>query len=115
MSEWQRLRGYAGERRIFRFEKPGDELNGVWQGARRGKFATNGVVASGGRRNVFNLSTELQALQELDVGSEVRIIFKGWRKTDSGRKRKEFEIYRRRLLSRCRQRAGTDVASRFRR
>ena len=94
MSEWQRFGGYAGERRIFRFKEPGDELIGLWQGARKGKFATNGVVAAGGRRHSFNLSTELQALQELDVGSEVRIVFKGWRNTDSGRKRKEFEIYR---------------------
>ena len=95
MSAWKPFSGNSAPKNIYSFKKPGDELEGLWQGARRGKFATNGVVASGGRRNVFNLSTELQALQELDIGSEVRIIFKGWRKTDSGRKRKEFEIYRR--------------------
>ena len=93
MKEWQQFHGHAGPKHMFRFSTPGDELAGSWQGTRRAKFWVNGVVASRGRQFVFNLAVGLRSLEELDKGTEVRIVFKGWDRADSGRKRKVYEIY----------------------
>ena len=52
-------------------------------------------MISDGTRYEFSLTAALRELTALDRGTEVRLVFRGWTRTDTGRKYKEFELYTR--------------------
>ncbi len=89
---WRRLNGRS-EGTFFKFTDEGDELTGKWQGMSEGKGrfgGMNGTIANSEGVHVFGISAGLRDLDEVDEGSEVRLVYKGY---PEGKRYKAFDIY----------------------
>jgi len=80
---------------FFKFDKPGDKLEGFWIGARPGKYDNRlgRVSTDDGKVIAFSLTVALRELELLPTGTEVRIVFSGWEQTKGGFSLKPFQRF----------------------
>jgi hypothetical protein len=90
LKRWRRI----GEGRFHKWETPGDELEGLWQGAHDGRFGLLGTLETADGLFTFPLPTALRdRLQRVRQGAEVLIRYTGLQTSKAGRLFKAFEVF----------------------
>ncbi|MEM2591591.1 MAG: hypothetical protein QXI60_03300 [Thermofilaceae archaeon] len=95
--EWEEV-----ETGLARFEKEGDEVAGTILHFEETTIAGRPVrrvvlTNSSGRLTTVLLTTQLERLlTNCKAGDEIRIVYQGWGKTTTGRRFKQFKVYRKR-------------------
>ena len=92
-TKWARVTRSYDE--FFKFEQPGDGLEGVWLGVIQGKYATGlgRVRTDDGLVIAFSLIAALQELEGIPTDTEVKIVFTGSEPTKAGFDLERFEPY----------------------
>src|SRR3990172_491387 len=85
----------GGEGEFFKWETPGQTVEGLWKGQRDGKFGALGIMETKEGPVVFPIHTALVYLVERLVdGDEVRIVYNGKVvNPKSGREYKAFDLF----------------------
>ena len=78
---------------FFKFETPGQELEGYWRGTRDGKYGKNGSVETSDGIKVFSLNTAIQEMASLPNGIKVKLVYKGKVGGKNGQEYKSFEVF----------------------
>ena len=84
--------------KFFKFDEEGKTLEGKWGGARPGKpfkgqpTMNGSIIDEEGERHVFGLTAALADMEYIPVGTQVRVVFTGWDKTQDGTRYKGFDI-----------------------
>jgi len=93
MSSLKRWR-QVGQGEFHKWETPGEELEGTWQGPRDGRFGPLGTLETPEGRITFPLHAALlKRLQQVRPGAEVLIRYTGRQTSRAGRLFKAFEVY----------------------
>ena len=93
MSSLKRWR-QVGQGQFHKWETPGEELEGTWQGQHDGLFGPVGTIETADSRITFPLHTALlERLKLVRDGAEVLIRYTGKQTSKSGRIFKGFEVY----------------------
>ncbi len=84
----------VGERPVsyHKFEEPGDVIEGIWRGTSTGKYGLNGRLDVDGSDVLFTLSAGLRDLEQVELGTRVRITFQRWALSKSGNRFRLFRI-----------------------
>jgi hypothetical protein len=80
---------------FFKWDTPGQSLEGLWQGQREGKFGQLGTISTASGNVTFPLHTALEMLLDgMPDGTLVRIVFTGKQmNARSGREFKAFDVF----------------------
>jgi hypothetical protein len=90
LKRWRQI----GQGQFHKWDTPGDELQGVWQGAHDGRYGPLGTVETPGGLVAFPLHTALiERLKRVHEGAEVLIRYTGRQTSKAGRVFKAFEVY----------------------
>ena len=90
LKRWRQI----GQGEIHRWETPGDELEGVWQGPHDGRYGPLGTLETREGLITFPLHTALmERLKRVREGAEVLIRYTGRQTSKAGRVFKAFEVY----------------------
>jgi hypothetical protein len=90
LKRWRRI----GRGQFHKWETPGDELEGIWQGPHDGRYGPLGMVATPEGLVTFPLHTALlERLKRVREGADVLIRYTGRQTSKSGRVFKAFEVY----------------------
>ena len=90
LKRWRQI----GQGEFHRWETPGDELEGVWQGAHDGRYGPLGTLETQAGLMTFPLHTALmERLKRVREGAEVLIRYTGRQTSKAGRVFKAFEVY----------------------
>jgi len=93
MSSLKRWR-QVGQGQFHKWETPGDELEGTWQGSHDGRFGPLGTLEAGGGLISFPLHAALlDRLRHVRVGAEVLVRYTGPQTSKAGRLFKAFEVF----------------------
>lgn len=85
---WRQLGGGS----FFKFEDPGQVLEGIWRGTKAGRYGDNGVVEVFGDNKMFTLNTALKDLMRVKPGCDVRIEYLGKQTAKNGNEFKAFSV-----------------------
>lgn len=76
---------------IFKFHEVGQSLEGKWEGVSEGKFGEFGQIEG----TKFPMHAVLaKALEDLEEGTLIKIVYKGMKKSKIGREYKNFDIFK---------------------
>lgn len=81
---------------MFKFEEPGQSLEGKWAGSkpsRKYDSRLGQIVKEGGEKIVFGLSASLRDLDDLPLGTPVKVVYNGKEKTKQGVEFKAFDVF----------------------
>ncbi len=93
MSSLKRWR-QVGQGQFKKWETPGQELEGRWQGVHEGRFGPLGTLETDGGSLTFPLPVELrERLAKVSTGALVRLRYIGLQTSDAGRTFKGFEVF----------------------
>jgi len=90
LKRWRQI----GQGQFHKWETPGDELEGVWQGPHDGRYGPLGTVETRNGLVTFPLHTALiERLKRVREGAEVLIRYTGRQTSKAGRVFKAFDVY----------------------
>ena len=90
LKRWRQI----GQGQFHKWETPGDELEGVWQGAHDGRYGPLGTLETPAGVVTFPLHTALfDRLKRVREGGDVLIRYTGKQASKAGRVFKHFEVY----------------------
>jgi hypothetical protein len=90
LKRWRQI----GQGQFHKWETPGDELQGRWQGPHDGRYGPLGTLETPEGFVTFPLHTALiERLNRVREGTEVLIRYTGRRTSKAGRVFKAFEVY----------------------
>jgi len=90
LKRWRQI----GQGQFHKWETPGDELEGAWQGSHEGRYGLLGTVETTAGLLTFPLHAALvQRLQHLRIGADVLIRYTGPQTSKAGRLFKGFEVF----------------------
>ena len=90
LKRWRQI----GQGQFHKWETPGDELEGVWQGPHDGRYGPLGTVETRDGLVTFPLHTALiERLKRVREGAEVLIRYTGRQTSKAGRVFKAFDVY----------------------
>jgi len=92
MSSQKRWKQLSGGQ-FFKFQSPGDSLEGIWRGTQTGKFGDNGVVEANGATHLFSMNTALKDLLRVKPGTEIRIEYLGKQTSKAGNEFKAYSVF----------------------
>jgi hypothetical protein len=93
MSSLKRWR-QVGQGQFHKWESPGEELEGVWQGPHDGQYGPLGTLETRGGRLTFPLHAALlERLKLVREGANVLIRYTGKQTSKAGRVFKGFEVF----------------------
>ena len=92
MSSAKRLKQLGGGQ-FYKFDTPGQKLEGVWQGTQAGKFGENGTVEVNGQPLMFSLNAALKDLIRVKPGTSVLIEYRGKQTAKNGNEFKAFNVF----------------------
>jgi len=93
MSSLKRWR-QVGQGQFQKWEAPGQELEGTWQGIHDGRFGPLGTVDTGEGRLAFPLPVALRdRLGQVRHGALVLVRYTGLQTSNAGRTFKGFEVF----------------------
>ena len=89
LKRWRQI----GQGQFHKWETPGDELEGTWQGSREGRFGPLGTLETSDGLVTFPLHAALlERLRYVRVGAEVLVRYTGRQTSKAGRIFKGFEV-----------------------
>jgi hypothetical protein len=90
LKRWRQI----GQGRFHKWDSPGDELEGTWQGSHEGRFGPLGMVEATEGLVSFPLHAALlQRLRHVRIGAEVLLRYTGPQTSKAGRLFKGFEVF----------------------
>jgi hypothetical protein len=90
LKRWRQI----GQGQFHKWETPGDELEGMWQGPHDGRYGPLGTVETREGLVTFPLHTALiERLKRVPEGEEVLIRYTGRQTSKAGRVFKAFDVY----------------------
>jgi hypothetical protein len=90
LKRWRQI----GQGRFHKWDSPGDELEGTWQGSHEGRFGPLGTVEATEGRISFPLHAALlERLRHVRIGAEVLLRYTGPQTSKAGRLFKGFEVF----------------------
>src|SRR5215467_10395698 len=90
LKRWRQI----GQGQFPKWETPGEELEGVWQGSHDGRYGLLGTLETTGGLRTFPLHSALvQRLQQVRIGADVLIRYTGPQTSKTGRLFKGFEVF----------------------
>ncbi len=90
LKRWRRV----GQGQFHKWETPGDELEGTWQGSHEGRFGPLGSLETTAGLLTFPLHAALlERLKHMRIGAEVLIRYSGPQTSKAGRLFKGFEVF----------------------
>ena len=90
LKRWRQI----GQGQFHKWETPGDELEGVWQGAHDGRYGPLGTLETPAGLVTFPLHTALfERLKRVREGGDVLIRYTGKQVSKAGRVFKHFDVY----------------------
>jgi len=90
LKRWRQV----GQGLFHKWETPGDELEGSWQGQHDGQYGPLGTLDTSGGRITFPLHAALlERLKLVREGADVLIRYTGKQTSKAGRVFKGFEVY----------------------
>ncbi len=90
LKRWRQI----GQGQFHKWDTPGDELQGVWEGPHDGRYGPLGTIETPGGLVSFPLHTALiERLKRVREGAEVLIRYTGRQTSKAGRVFKAFEVY----------------------
>src|SRR5438552_676147 len=90
LKHWRQI----GQGQFHKWETPGDELEGVWQGPHDGRYGPLGTLDTSKGLVTFPLHTALiDRLKRVREGAEILIRYTGRQTSKAGRVFKAFEVY----------------------
>ena len=90
LKRWRQI----GQGQFHKWETPGDELEGVWQGTHDGRYGPLGTLETPAGLVTFPLHTALlERLKHVREGGDVLIRYTGKQTSKAGRVFKHFEVY----------------------
>ena len=93
MSSLKRWR-QVGQGKFHKWETPGDELEGIWQGRHEGRYGPLGSLETTAGLLTFPLhSALLERLQHVRSGADVLIRYTGPQTSKAGRLFKGFDVF----------------------
>ena len=93
MSSLKRWR-QVGHGQFQKWEMPGQELEGTWQGMHEGRFGALGTLETGDVRTTFPLPVALrERLGQVRPGALVLVRYTGLQTSNAGRTFKGFEVF----------------------
>ncbi len=93
MSSLKRWR-QVGQGQFQKWETPGQELEGTWQGIHEGRFGPLGALETGEGRLTFPLPVALRdRLAQVRLGALVLVRYTGLQTSNAGRTFKGFEVF----------------------
>jgi hypothetical protein len=95
---WKRVTGEGGGAivgKLVKFTDQGQEIEGVWEGSRAGKYGLLGVLATADGPVTFPMHTVLvDRLEAVTVGDTVKIVYLGMQASkESGKSFKNFDVF----------------------
>ena len=90
LKRWRQI----GQGQFHKWETPGDELEGAWQGSHEGRYGLLGTLETTAGLLTFPLHAALvQRLQQVRIGTDVLIRYMGPQTSKTGRLFKGFEVF----------------------
>jgi len=90
LKRWRQI----GPGQFHKWETPGDQLEGTWQGSHDGRFGPLGTLETAGGLVTFPLHTALvERLRHVRVGADVLVRYTGPQTSKAGRLFKGFEVF----------------------
>jgi hypothetical protein len=90
LKRWRQI----GRGQFHKWDTPGNELEGTWQGPHDGRYGPLGAIETGEGLVTFPLHTALvERLKHVREGADVLIRYTGRQTAKSGRVFKAFEVY----------------------
>ena len=90
LKRWRQI----GQGQFHKWETPGDELEGAWQGSHEGRYGLLGTLETTAGLLTFPLHAALvQRLQHVRIGADVLIRYTGPQTSKAGRLFKGFEVF----------------------
>src|SRR5262245_43468758 len=90
LRRWRKI----GQGQFHKWETPGQELEGIWQGQHHGQFGPLGTLDTAAGRVTFPLHAALlDRLNLVREGAEVLVRYTGKQTAKSGRVFKGFEVF----------------------
>jgi len=90
LKRWRQI----GQGQFHKWETPGDELEGTWQGSHDGRFGPLGTLEAAEGLISFPLHAALlDRLRHVRIGAEVLLRYTGPQTSKAGRLFKGFEVF----------------------
>ena len=90
LKRWRQI----GQGQFHKWETPGDELEGAWQGSHEGRYGPLGSLETAAGLLTFPLHAALfERLKRLRIGADVLIRYTGPQTSKAGRLFKGFEVF----------------------
>jgi len=90
LKRWRQI----GQGQFRKWETPGDELEGTWQGSHDGRFGPLGTLETAGGSVTFPLHAALlERLRHVRTGTNVLVRYIGPQTSKAGRLFKGFEVF----------------------
>jgi hypothetical protein len=90
LKRWRQI----GQGQFHKWETPGEELEGAWQGSHEGRYGLLGTLETTAGLLTFPLHAALvQRLQQVRIGADVLIRYTGPQTSKAGRLFKGFEVF----------------------
>ena len=90
LKRWRQI----GQGQFHKWETPGTELEGAWQGSHQGRFGPLGSLETPAGLLTFPLHAALlERLKHVRIGAEVLIRYTGPQTSKAGRLFKGFEVF----------------------
>ena len=84
----------VGQGQFQKWETPGQEIEGTWQGSHEGRFGTLGTLDTSDGRFTFPLPLALRdRLAQVHTGTLVLVRYTGLQTSNAGRIFKGFEVF----------------------
>jgi len=90
LKRWRQI----GQGQFHKWETPGDELEGAWQGSHEGRYGPLGTLETSNGLVSFPLHAALlERLRRVRVGADVLVRYTGPQTSKAGRLYKGFEVF----------------------
>jgi len=90
LKRWRQI----GQGQFHKWETPGDELEGAWQGSHEGRYGPLGSLETSDGLVTFPLHAALlERLRQVRVGADVLVRYTGPQTSKAGRLFKGFEVF----------------------
>jgi len=90
LKRWRQI----GQGQFHKWETPGDELEGAWQGSHEGRYGPLGTLETSDGLITFPLHAALlERLRRVRVGADVLLRYTGPQTSKAGRLFKGFEVF----------------------
>jgi len=90
LKRWRQI----GQGQFHKWETPGDELEGAWQGSHEGRYGPLGSLETSDGLVTFPLHAALlERLRRVRVGADVLVRYTGPQTSKAGRLFKGFEVF----------------------